>query len=121
MWPRWQKDGAGRWEEVRTPGALLVPIRSASGTLHSLHAIYAERIEDRDKDFLLHGRKAGCFHLLGEVRADAPLCVAEGLATAATIHEATGWPVAVAFDAGNLETVPHCVMTCCASAGSFVQ
>ncbi|MGL6080639.1 toprim domain-containing protein [Methyloversatilis discipulorum] len=41
----------------------------------------------------------------GRGPADAPLCVAEGLATAATIHEATGWPVAVAFDAGNLETV----------------
>ncbi|MDP3842544.1 MAG: DUF927 domain-containing protein [Oxalobacteraceae bacterium] len=105
VWLRWQKDGAGRWEEVRTPGALLVPIRSASGTLHSLQAIYAERIEDRDKDYLPDGRKAGCFHLLGEVRADAPLCIAEGYATAATIHEATGWPVAVAFDAGNLEAV----------------
>lgn len=67
VWARWQKDGAGRWEEVRTPRALLVPIRSASGTLHSLHAIYAERIEDRDKDFPPRGRKAGCFHLLGEV------------------------------------------------------
>ncbi len=116
VWPRWQKDGAGRWEEVRTPGALLVPIRSASGTLHSLQAIYAERIEDRDKDFLPHGRKAGCFHLLGEVRADAPLCVAEGLATAATIHEATGWPVAVAFDAGNLEAVARELRTLHADA-----
>ncbi|MGL6080636.1 DUF927 domain-containing protein [Methyloversatilis discipulorum] len=105
VWPRWQKDGAGRWEEIRTPGALLVPIRSASGTLHSLQAIYAERIEDRDKDYLPDGRKAGCFHLLGDVRADAPLCVAEGYATAASLHEATGWPVAVAFDAGNLEAV----------------
>lgn len=104
-WPRWQDDGAGRWEEVRTPGALLVPIRSTSGTLHSLQAIYAERIDGRDKDYLSNGRKSGCFHLLGEVRPGGPLCIGEGYATCATIHEATGWPVAVAFDAGNLEAV----------------
>ncbi len=104
-WSRWQQDGAGRWEENRVPGALLVPIRSASGTLHSLQAIFAERIDGRDKDFLPHGRKSGCFHLLGEVREDVPLCIAEGYATAATVHEVTGWPVAVAFDAGNLEAV----------------
>lgn len=104
-WSRWRQDGAGRWEEERVLGVLLVPIRSASGTLHSLQAIFAERIEGRDKDFLPHGRKSGCFHLLGEVRNDAPLCIAEGYATAATIHEVTGWPVAVAFDAGNLEAV----------------
>src|SRR5262249_45633045 len=33
------------------------------------------------------------------------LCIAEGYATAASIHEATGHAVAVAFDAGNLEQV----------------
>jgi putative DNA primase/helicase len=33
------------------------------------------------------------------------LCIAEGFATAATIHEVTGYPVAVAFTAGNLELV----------------
>lgn len=104
-WSRWRQVGAERWEEERVPGVLLVPIRSASGTLHSLQAIFAERIEGRDKDFLPNGRKSGCFHLLGEVLEDAPLCIAEGYATAATIHEVTGWPVAVAFDAGNLEAV----------------
>ena len=33
------------------------------------------------------------------------LLVAEGYATAASLHEATGYPVAVAFDAGNLAHV----------------
>ncbi|MBE0587352.1 MAG: DUF927 domain-containing protein, partial [Hydrogenophaga sp.] len=33
------------------------------------------------------------------------LLIAEGYATAATLHEATGYPVAVAFDAGNLQHV----------------
>ena len=35
--------------------------------------------------------------------------VAEGYATAASVHEATGYPVAVAFDAGNLEPVAETI------------
>lgn len=35
----------------------------------------------------------------------APLCICEGYATAASIYKATGWAVAVAFDAGNLTPV----------------
>jgi putative DNA primase/helicase len=105
IWQRWIQDGAGRWVPEPVPGCLLVPTRSASGTLHSLQAIYPEKIDGRDKDYLPHGRKSGCFHLIGEVADGLPLCIAEGYATSATVHEATGWPVAVAFDAGNLEPV----------------
>jgi len=104
-WPKWVQDHAGRWYETRIPGALLVPMRSPSGTLHSLQAIYPDKVDGRDKDFLPHGEKAGKFHLIGELAEGVPLCVAEGYATAASIHQATGWPVAVAFDAGSLEPV----------------
>lgn len=104
-WPKWQEVRPGEWREERIPGALLVPMRSPSGTLHSLQAIYADKVDGRDKDFLPHGEKAGKFHLIGEVVQDLPLCVAEGYATAASIHQASGWPVAVAFDAGSLEPV----------------
>ncbi|MDD2990798.1 MAG: DUF927 domain-containing protein [Zoogloea sp.] len=102
-WPKWQEVRPGEWREERIPGALLVPMRSPSGTLHSLQAIYQDKVDGRDKDFLPGGEKAGKFHLIGEVSTDRPLCVAEGYATAASIHQATGWPVAVAFDAGSLE------------------
>ncbi|MFA7429908.1 MAG: toprim domain-containing protein [Rhodospirillaceae bacterium] len=34
-----------------------------------------------------------------------PLIIAEGYSTASTMHETTGRPVAVAFDAGNLKPV----------------
>lgn len=104
-WPKWVEAPPGRWQETRIPGVLLVPMRSASGTLHSLQAIYPEKVDGRDKDFLPHGEKAGKFHLLGDLSDEAPLCVAEGYATAASIHQATGWPVAVAFDAGNIDAV----------------
>lgn len=84
--------------------SLVVPIRDAKGELHSLQYIR----QDGQKRFLTGGGKQGCFFLLGHDRAQIPdpvLCVAEGFATAASIFQATGWPTAVAFDAGNLEPV----------------
>jgi hypothetical protein len=53
-----------------------------------------------DKRFLTCGRVRGCYFAIGE--PDGSLCIAEGFATAASIHEATGCAVAVAFNAGNL-------------------
>ena len=44
-------------------------------------------------------------------RGRGRLCIAEGYATGATIHEATNYPVAVAFNAGNLEPVARSLRT----------
>ncbi len=78
---------------------LLIPMRDAGGQLHSLQTIAA----DGAKRFLSGGRKKGCFYLIGELPApDGLLCIVEGFATGASIYEATGYAVAVAFDAGNL-------------------
>lgn len=77
-------------------GRLVIPIRDQAGDLHSIEFIDSEG----NKLFLSGGRKAGCWFELGE--ASSVLCVAEGYATAASIHEATGLFVAVAFDCGNL-------------------
>jgi putative DNA primase/helicase len=79
--------------------ALVIPMRDASGALHSLQFIDA----DGDKRFLSGGRKKGCFYLIGE--PCGTLCIAEGYATAASIYERTGHATACAFDAGNLLTV----------------
>ncbi len=81
-------------------GALLIPMR-ADGVIHSLQFIGA----DGDKRFLTGGRVAGCYFSIGDTRGAAALCIAEGFATGATIHQATGYPVAVAFNAGNLLAV----------------
>ena len=78
--------------------SLIVPLRIGQ-TLHSLQFINAVG----DKLFLTGGRKKGCYHSIGE--PGEVLCVAEGYATAASIYEATGYAVAVAFDAGNLQPV----------------
>ncbi|MDZ7752754.1 MAG: phage/plasmid primase, P4 family [Gammaproteobacteria bacterium] len=84
---------------VRDDGALLVPLRDVAGTLHSLQAIHP----DGNKRFLPGGAVGGHYHLID--KPDRVLYVAEGYATAATIHEATDKAVAVAFNAGNLRTV----------------
>ena len=81
-------------------GALVVPVRSG-GELHSLQFIS----EDGSKRFLNGGRISGCYFSIGTIKRANALCIAEGFATGATIHQATGYPVAVAFNAGNLEPV----------------
>jgi putative DNA primase/helicase len=80
--------------------ALLIPVREGA-TLHSLQFIDG----DGTKRFLTGGRKRGCYYSIGKPEGAAALCIAEGFATGATIRQATGHLVAVAFDAGNLEAV----------------
>lgn len=80
--------------------ALLIPMR-ADGDIHSLQFIGP----DGDKRFLTGGRVKGCYFSIGNPKGAAALCIAEGFATGATIHEATGYPVAVAFNAGNVGVV----------------
>lgn len=84
-------------------GTLLVPMRDAAGELHSLQRIAPAPPADGapEKRFLPGGRKSGLFHLIGQAEGAAVL-LAEGYATAASLHQATGRPAAVGFDAVNL-------------------
>ena len=82
-------------------GGLAIPMCDESGTLYSIQSITANGA----KSFMTRARVRGCFHLIGEV--GEVLCLCEGYATAASIHEATGYPAAVAFSAGNLLPVAH--------------
>ena len=77
-------------------GQIIVPVRNIEGELVGLQYIKP----DGTKRFLPGTQKKGSFHLIGE--PTGLIAIAEGYATAATIHQATGWSVAVAFDAGNL-------------------
>lgn len=81
---------------------LVIPARDGAGKLWTLQFIYP----DGEKRFLSGGRKRGCYFAIGNlVPGRQRLCIAEGFATAASIHEGSHLPVAVAFDAGNLEPV----------------
>lgn len=95
-------------------GTLLVPMRDAAGELHNLQRIapHPPTEEEKarglaEKRFLPGGRKRGMFHVIGQAEgAPADLVLmAEGYATAATLHEASRLPVVVAFDVGNLAAV----------------
>lgn len=93
-------------KDIKTHGArlhndrLIVPLR-IGGEIHSLQFIPP----DGDKKFLTGGRVQGCYFSIGNPKDAAALCIAEGFATGATIHEATGYPVVIAFNAGNLGEV----------------
>jgi len=78
---------------------LLIPMRTTDGTLHSLQTI----TPDGSKLFMPGGRVKGCYFSIGKPAGSVIVC--EGLATGASILEATGGAVAVAFNAGNLDTV----------------
>ena len=91
-------------------GWVLVPVRDAAGKLWNLQRIAPVKPTDgTDKLFLKGGRKSGLWHWCGDPGTDPAgpvvVLVAEGYATAASLHQATGRPAAVAFDAGNLAHV----------------
>lgn len=95
---------------------LLVPLADPStGEIWNLQSIHPKPIlirgskEPRDKDFIPGARKAGLCHFIPGQDDSVPLCIVEGYATGATVHEATGWAVFVAFDSGNLKWVAEAV------------
>ena len=89
-------------------GAVVIPVTDTVGRIHGLQfirtAAQATAARRPAKEFWPAGvAKKGHFHLVG---APGPvLLIAEGYATAASLHMATNLPVAVAFDAGNLVPV----------------
>jgi len=105
----------GRWEvldaetgEVRlvSPLALLVPIKDRTCKLWSLQAILpGKQANGKDKLYLAGGAKAGHFFAIGkpqETNGRKVFILAEGYATAASLHEITGHAVLVCFDTSNL-------------------
>ncbi len=99
----------GSWPQRKIDNALLVPLRTAAGKLASIEAILPNKIkirgEDRDKDFLQGGAKAGAHFVIGDLEESPFILICEGYATAATVHEATGYAAVMACDAGNLANV----------------
>lgn len=90
--------------KVGKDGDLLVPLRDGAGKLWNIQIT-----RETEKRYLA-GRKRGVFHVveksgqgkLSSLKGEKTILIAEGYATAATLHEITGHPVVVAFDAGNL-------------------
>lgn len=88
-------------------GALVIPMLDGGGRVHGLQIIRSKAAaqdgKHPEKEYWPAGlTKRGMYHLIGMPMDGGVLLVAEGYATAASLHEATGLPVAVAFDANNL-------------------
>ncbi len=136
IWSICKDDGVSDYLQVKQVGAygvkfdphgkgtVLVPVRDAKGVLFGLQFVrsYNRKAQKLpQKQFLPAGMDMkGHFHLIGTPTTH--LLIAEGYATAATLHEATGLPVAVAFNANNLTPVakalkgayPRCKLIVCA-------
>lgn len=82
-------------------GELLVPMRAGPGAYVGLQRI----LPDGEKKFLKGTPSGGAYHVIGKPAPAGRVIIAEGYATAASVHEATGGCVVVAFNAGNLEPV----------------
>ena len=80
-------------------GRLIVPLYAADGDLASL-----QYISDDEKRYHPGGTTKSCSWTLGEV-TPGPIFVAEGYATAATIHEISGRPCVIAYSANNLPEI----------------
>lgn len=85
--------------KVDAKGNLLIAGRDANGIIRTLQTILPEA-----KRFERGSRKTGAFHVIDPDKrfGQGPLLIAEGYATAASVHLATKQPVVCAFDAGNL-------------------
>ena len=80
-------------------GRLIVPLYNASGDLASL-----QYISESEKRYHAGGTTKACSWTLGEITPGA-IFVAEGYATAATVHEVSGRPCVVAYSANNLPII----------------
>ena len=86
---------------ISNDGRLIIPVFGRDETIQSLQYID----NDGNKRFLQDGKmKGGCF-IIGSLERGKKALMAEGLATGLTCRDATGLPVIVAFNAGNLKAV----------------
>jgi putative DNA primase/helicase len=89
---------------VTGDGRLMLPLFSPEGELASL-----QYIDDKDsqgeKRYHSGGQTGGMFWMLGTLDVPGVLYIAEGFATAATIHQTTNRPCVVSYSAGSLVPV----------------
>jgi hypothetical protein len=80
---------------------LLIPLYNVNGELRTLQQI----AHDGSRLFWRGSEKAGCYCPIGDFSGDGPIVLCEGFSTGASIHEATGYPVAACIDASNMVEV----------------
>ena len=100
--PYLQRKGVPPLADIRQDhvGALLIPVRDATGQVQSLQRI----APDGEKRFLTGGKVHGG-HFVIQGSPEKPFALCEGYATGASIHLASDCTVYVAFSAQNLPVV----------------
>ena len=90
-------------------GNLVIPLQNTNNELRSLQYIPP----DGTKNLKADAEKTGNYFVVGGVLSpQQPILYAEGYATAASLHLATGMPVVMTVDAGNLVTVSGKIKQC---------
>ena len=97
--PYLERKGVNAYGLRQLGSMLLVPARDHSGVLHTLQFI----LPDGSKRFLSGGQISACYFSIGRPVDTLLLC--EGMATGATLYEATGHATAACFSCGNLAAV----------------
>lgn len=109
---------------------LIIPIRNASRKIVSVQAIFPafDTFLERDRDYLAGGEKQGGYFTVGAIsKSTETVLICEGYSTGCALHQATGYPVLIAFDAGNLpavarmarERLPNARVVLCADNDQF--
>ncbi|MBN2769042.1 MAG: DUF1738 domain-containing protein [Campylobacterales bacterium] len=88
-------------------GNLVMPLKDIDGKQWTQQKININNFKMLEKG----GKKEGSFHLIGanDVKDIKEFIIVEGYATGASIAEATGKPVIVAVDSGNLKPVAESI------------
>lgn len=96
----------GDWPQRQAKNCLLIPF-AIDGRLSTIQAIAASGllVANSSKDWLIGGRKSGASFQIGDPENSESIVFSEGYSTSASIHQATGYPVVVCGDAGNLLAV----------------
>jgi putative DNA primase/helicase len=109
-WQRFYQSDSGKHHKLTINNALIIPLINEAGAIRNLQSIFPAPVPElgRGKDFLPFSETLGLFWWIGPEKTD-PVLIAEGFATASTLHEETGYRVYIAFSAGNLLAVGRIV------------
>nr|AGH89334.1 Trac4: DNA primase [uncultured bacterium] len=83
-------------------GRVVIPLQNEKDEIRTLQRISGNGFKSLKKN----GQKSGSYFVVGgELKNGDPILYAEGYSTSATISDATGRPVVMTVDAGNMPTV----------------
>lgn len=102
--PYLKRKGVNAYGVKALEDTLLISVQDIDSNIHGIQFIYP----DGTKKFKTGTNKARHFFTIGQTK-DNTIIISEGYATGASIHQATGHAVIVAFDAGNLLPVANAI------------